>query len=100
MSQYGEPWKAVKFYAGTDYGVEDVNHQHAWDGVGVTDQKTAERIAACVNFCQEFPTEQLVNRRLLYVTKDSELVGKSLADIEGFKGLMAVTLTPFVEDTA
>ena len=52
------------------------------------------RIVACVNFCREFPTEILEQRRMLYATKEN---WGTLADIPGFEGLVpcyAVQKTP------
>lgn len=43
------------------------------------------RIAACVNFCREFPTEFLEERQMLYATKERF---ETLHDIPLFDGLI------------
>jgi hypothetical protein len=60
----------------------------------------AERIVAAVNFCRQFDTEFLQSHQMFKVSKgeDGELVAKSLADIPGFYGLVAVAMIPVVRE--
>jgi hypothetical protein len=57
----------------------------------------AERIVACVNFCRQFSTEYLKQREMFFLKPGSELIGKSMAEIEGFEGMVALTLVPVVK---
>ena len=57
-------------------------------------KRDADRIVACVNFCRQFSTEYLTDRQLVYLKPGDELIGKSLNSIEGFDGLVAVSLIP------
>jgi hypothetical protein len=92
-----EPWKARKNAFG-DYLIADSRGSPVigggTDDAYSADREDAERIVACVNFCRQFPTAWLQGRQLVRIDDASQLVHKSLADIEGFDGLVACKLIP------
>lgn len=84
--QYGEPWK----YDGHVHEMETVDGKtlFACEHGGAPRPEVVARIVACVNFCREFPTEALLNRRLIYA-KDMDHY-RSLADMPGLDGFVVV----------
>jgi len=50
-----------------------------------------------VNFCRQFSIEYLKQREMFFLKPGSELIGKSMAEIEGFEGMVALTLVPVVK---
>jgi hypothetical protein len=75
------------------------SHPNDYDHLSLADM---ERIVAAVNFCRQFDTEFLQSHQMFKVSKgeDGELVAKTLADIPGFDGLVAVGMIPVVREPA
>jgi hypothetical protein len=101
MSHSPEPWRHDEH----DCGLRDADDnlicggREYWDRAAPSTDNS-ERIVAAVNFCRQFDTEFLQSHQMFKVSKgeDGELVAKSLADIPGFYGLVAVAMIPVVRE--
>lgn len=94
MNHSPEPWT---FGEGHEYAqiILDASKKEVLNirrPVGVMDGKTfmenIERIVACVNFLKEFPTSWLEAHHAVSLANKEQF--KTLGDIGGFAGLMAV----------
>jgi hypothetical protein len=101
-----EPWTVIPYHE-YNHDAERITHTaNVQDARGLIigslydTLPNWERIVACVNFCRQFPTDWLQGRQLVRIHDASELVGKSLADIEGFDGLVPCKLIPVAREPA
>lgn len=109
MSEFNEPWKReVREVCQQDYpALVDCNGDEVFDGHAVdmpaaayasSSHELIDRIAACVNFCREFPTHTLVGRHIKYMTSKEDFAdpvfGKECPD-----GFVACTLIPVRKET-
>jgi hypothetical protein len=95
MTHSPEPWEPW------DYGDFDCLIRYGLASGGFREQADAERAAACVNFCRQFPTEWLATHQLVYIDSQTNIPTcqpKTLANIPGFSGLVACTLIPVAKN--
>lgn len=102
MSQYGEPWilkdhkddGGCDFYEVADAGGARVSHNFPYNEHPFSREEVA-RIVACVNFCQEFPTEWLESYRLHKPLSESSrsVAARLLSQVPNFAGLMILQHT-------
>lgn len=72
MADYGEPWKIESGSLFTTYGTS-LGYCDKFE-CAVFEDNIAERIAACVNFCREFPTAFLTSHTLKQVPVNAGLL--------------------------